>query len=370
MLVRWVLAVRRRVMSTATSKNVPGYERVVSYVDTACGLHAIIAIHDTTLGPALGGCRMFPYANEEQALEDVLRLSRGMTYKSAMAELPFGGGKSVIIGDTREHKSKDLLRAFGSFVDSLNGQYITAEDVGTSATDMEMIRTQTQHVAGPPDQGGDPSPATAWGVFHGIRAAVRHAFSQDSLEDLTVAIQGVGNVGGHLADTLSLAGARLIVTDIDDSVAHEVAARTFARVVSPDEIYDVEADVFSPCAMGAVLNDDTIPRLTTGIVAGSANNQLKEDRHAELLIKRGILYAPDYILNAGGIINIYYEKPVYDHQAAFAHVSGIHYNLVDLFRRADAEGISPHLMADHVAEERIAAARIGEPLSQRIAAVG
>ena len=357
-------------MSTATSKIVPGYERVISYTDSASGLHAIIAIHDTTLGPALGGCRMFPYADEEQALEDVLRLSRGMTYKSAMAELPFGGGKSVIIGTPREHKSEELLKAFGGFVGSLNGQYITAEDVGTSATDMELIRAQTKYVAGLPDQGGDPSPATAWGVFYGIRAAVRHVFGQDSLEGLTVAIQGVGNVGGHLADTLSLAGARLIVTDINDSVAHEVAARTFARVVTPDEIFDVEADVFAPCAMGAVLNDDTIPRLTAGIVAGSANNQLAEDHHADMLIKRGILYAPDYVLNAGGIINIYYEKPVYDHKAAFAHISGIYYNLVDLFRRADAEGLSPHLMADRMAEERIEAARIDEPPTQKIAAVG
>jgi leucine dehydrogenase len=357
-------------MSTVTSRNVPGYERVVAYKDPASGLHAIIAIHDTTLGPALGGCRMFPYADEEQALQDVLRLSRGMTYKSAMAELPFGGGKSVIIGDPRKHKSEELLKAFGGFVDHLGGQYITAEDVGTCAADMELIRAQTQHVAGLPDQGGDPSPATARGVFHGIRAAVRHAFGQDSLEGLTVAVQGVGNVGGHLADTLSLAGARLIVTDINNSVAHEVAARTFAGVVAPDEIFNVEADVFAPCAMGAVLNDNTIPRLTAGIVAGSANNQLAEDRHAELLIKRGILYAPDYVLDAGGIINIYYEKPVYDHQAAFAHISGIYDNLIDLFRRADVEGLSPHLMADRMAEERIEAARIGEPLMQKIAAVG
>lgn len=357
-------------MSSASSIYVPGYEQVVSYKDAASGLHAIIAIHDAALGPALGGCRMWSYADEAQALDDVLRLSRGMTYKSAMADLPFGGGKSVIIGDPRKDKTDDLLKTFGCFVDSLDGRYITAEDVGTSAADMELIRSQTEHVAGLPDQGGDPSPATAWGVFHGIRAAVRHVFSQDSLEGLTVAIQGVGNVGGHLADTLSLAGARLIVTDINDSIAHDVASRNYARVVSPDKIFDVETDVFAPCAMGAVLNDETIPRLTARIVAGSANNQLAEERHADSLIQRRILYTPDYVINAGGIMNIFYERPTYDHQAAFAHIGGIYYTLIDLFRRADAEGVSPYLMADRMAEERIEAAHLGESATQKIAAVG
>ncbi len=357
-------------MSQASSINVPGYEQVVRYEDPANDLIAFIAIHDTVLGPALGGCRMFPYTDEEKALEDVLRLSRGMTYKSAMAELPYGGGKSVIIGDPRKHKTEGLLTAFGDIVDSLNGSYITAEDVGTSAADMETIRRRTRHVAGLPDKGGDPSPATAWVVFHGIRAAVRHSLGRDSLESVTIAIQGVGNVGGHLPDVLSLAGARLIVTDINESVAHEDGARTFARVVAPDDIFDAEADIFAPCAMGAVLNDDTIPRLSAKIVAGSANNQLAEDRHADALMERGILYAPDYVLNASGIINIYYETPIYDHQAAFAHIAGIYYNLVDLFQRADSDGISPHLMADHMAEERIEAARRGIPLTDKIAAVG
>lgn len=357
-------------MSTASSMNVPGYEQVVGCQDPASGLRAIIAIHDTTLGPALGGCRMYAYDDEEQALDDVLRLSRGMTYKSAMAELPFGGGKGVIIGNPREHKSEKLLETFGRFVDSLDGRYITAEDMGTSAADMEIIRTQTRHVAGLPERSGDPSSATAWGVFQGIRAAVRHVFGRESLEGLTVAIQGVGNVGGHLADTLSLAGARLIVTDINEDAAHEVASRTFARAVAPDDIFDTDADVFAPCAMGAVLNDETIPRLNVRIVAGSANNQLAEDRHADSLIDRDILYTPDYVINAGGIINIHYEKPAYDRQAAFAHVAGIYDTLVDLFRRAKAEGVSPQLMAGRMAEERLAAARHDGLTTEKIAAAG
>ena len=357
-------------MSTASSMNVPGYEQIVGCQDPASGLRAIIAIHDTTLGPALGGCRMYAYDGEEQALDDVLRLSRGMTYKSAMAELPFGGGKGVIIGSPREHKSEKLLKTFGRFVDSLDGRYITAEDMGTSAADMEIIRTQTRHVAGLPERSGDPSSATAWGVFQGIRAAVRHVFGWESLEGLTVAIQGVGNVGGHLADTLSLAGARLIVTDINEDAAHEVSSRTFARAVAPDDIFDTDADVFAPCAMGAVLNDETIPRLSVRIVAGPANNQLAEDRHADSLIDRDILYTPDYVINAGGIINIHYEKPAYDRQAAFAHVAGIYDTLVDLFRRAKAEGVSPLLMADCMAEERLAVARHDGLTREKIAAVG
>ena len=345
-------------MSVFSAPSFRDHEQVVFCRDRASGLKAIIAIHDTTLGNALGGCRMWPYASDEAALDDVLRLSRGMTYKAAMAKLPMGGGKAVIIGDARTDKTPALFEAFGRFVDSLGGRYVTAEDVGTSPADFEIVRRRTRHVAGIAEGGsGDPSPATAWGVFNGLEAAVKHRLGRDDVAGLTVAIQGLGHVGWGLAEHLKQAGARLVVTDIDVSRLDRARQQLGATVVDPQAIYDVAADVFAPCALGAVLNDDTVARLKVAAVAGAANNQLAEDRHGELLRRRGILYAPDYVINAGGIINISHEGPAYSKAAAFAHCARIADTLLELFARADAAGVPTSEMADRLAEERIAAAK-------------
>jgi len=340
------------------------HEQVVFGHDPATGLKSIIAIHDTTLGPALGGCRIWNYGSDAEALEDVLRLSRGMTYKAALADLPLGGGKAVIIADAKRDKTPALLEAFGRFVDSQGGRYITAEDVGSSPADMEIVRRVTCHVAGTSEGGaddGDPSPATAWGVFNGIRAAARHRLGREDLNGLHASLQGLGNVGGHVARFLTDAGARLTVTDIDaERIA--CAVREFGAVaVAPDQIFDVEADIFVPNALGAVLNDDTIARLKVQAVAGSANNQLAEDRHGRMLADRGILYAPDYVINAGGIINIRHEGPNYDREAAFADCARIYGTLLEVFHRAHAEGLPTNEVADRMAEERIAAARERTP---------
>ncbi|MEQ9640839.1 MAG: Glu/Leu/Phe/Val dehydrogenase dimerization domain-containing protein [Alphaproteobacteria bacterium] len=350
-------------VSVFAAQSFRDHEQVVFCHDRASGLKAIIAIHDLTLGPALGGCRMWRYDSDDEALDDVLRLSRGMTYKSAMAGLSFGGGKAVIIGDAKRDKSPALFEAFGRFIDSLGGRYITAEDVGTSPADFEIVRRQTRHVAGIAEGGsGDPSPATAWGVFHGLRAAVEFRLGRDDLNGLTVAIQGLGHVGWALAEHLRKAGARLVVTDIDAARLAAAKAELGASVVDPEAIYDVEADVFAPNALGAVLNDDTIARLKVAVVAGSANNQLAEDRHGAVLHRRGILYAPDYVINAGGIINISYEGPRYSQDAAFAHCARIHDTLAELFARAGQADLPTNEMADRLAEERLAHAREARPL--------
>jgi leucine dehydrogenase len=341
-------------MAVFSAASFSDHEEVVFCNDPESGLKAIIAIHDTTLGPALGGCRMWPYASEAEALEDVLRLARGMTYKAAMAELDFGGGKSVVIGDPRRDKTAALLTSLGRFVDSLGGRYIVAEDVGTSVPDMEIVRQVTEHVAGTARGGsGDPSPATAWGVYQGIRAALEQRFGRADLEGVAVAVQGLGHVGGYLCEHLAEAGARLIVSDIDGEAVRRAEERYGAAAVGTDEIYDAEAEVFAPCALGAILDDGTIPRLKVAIVAGAANNQLAETRHGAALAKRGILYAPDYVINAGGIINISHEAPRYDREAAFDHVAGIHDTLAELFARAEAERLPTSVMADCLAAERI-----------------
>ena len=345
-------------MSVFASPAFRNHEQVVFCHDATSGLKAIIAIHDTTLGPALGGCRMWNYASDDEALEDVLRLSRGMTYKSALAGLNWGGGKAVIIGDAKKDKSPALFEAFGRFVDSLGGRYITAEDVGISPADLEHARRATRHVVGIAEGGsGDPSPATAWGVFHGIRAAVRYKLGKDDLGGVTVAMQGLGHVGWHVAQHLRKADAKLIVTDIDQARIAQAKADFGAEAVDVDQIYDAEADVFAPNALGAVINDETLPRLKVAVVAGSANNQLAEDRHGEALRERGILYAPDYVINAGGIINIAYEGTNYDKAKAFDHCAGIFDTLSNLFERADREGVTTNVMADRLAEERLAGAR-------------
>ncbi len=330
-----------------------GHEQVVFGHDAASGLNAIIAIHNTRLGPALGGCRMWPYASEDEALTDVLRLARGMTYKSALAGLAYGGGKAVILGDPRKDKSQALFLAMGRLVDSLGGRYTTAEDVGTSVDDVEVMARATRHVAGTRTAGaGDPSPSTAYGVFVGIRAAVAHKLGRNSLDGVAVAVQGVGHVGYHLCRLLYQAGAWLTVTDID-GVAVERAADEFgAEPVAPAAIYGIPGEVFAPCALGAVINDETIERLQAPIIAGSANNQLAEPRHGVELMRRGVLYAPDYVINAGGVINISHEDPAYDKRAAVNHVARIHDTLREIFGRAKAAGIPTSEAADRMAEER------------------
>lgn len=331
------------------------YEQLVYCHDAASGLKAIIAIHDTTRGPALGGTRMWPYASEAEAVVDVLRLSRGMTYKAAAAGLSLGGGKAVIIGDPRKDKSEALFRAFGRFVESLNGRYITAEDVGVGVEDMDVVRRETTHVTGVAVAGssGDPSPVTAFGVWRGMKACAREVWGSDSLAGKTVAIQGVGHVGFYLARHLFAEGARLVVADINEDSVRRVVGETGAVAVRPGEIYDAACDIFSPAALGAVLNDDTIPRLRCRIVAGAANNQLAEDRHGDILHKRGILYAPDYIINAGGLINVADELDGgYDRERAFRKVEIIYRNMEEIIAISKRDGIPTHRAADILAEER------------------
>ena len=335
------------------------HEQVVFVSDDKSGLKAIIAVHNSNLGPALGGCRMWPYASEEEAVRDVLRLSRGMTYKSAMARLKLGGGKSVIIGNPRTDKTPALLAAFARALEQLNGRYIAAEDSDTSVADMKYMTQFTQHVAGihdkPSDAGtrsGDPSPATAYGTFIGIQAAVKERLGRDSLDGLRVAVQGVGNVGYDLARQLKEAGAQLWVTDIHREPLVQAGRELGATVVAPDEIFGLDVDVFAPCALGAILNDSTIPQLKASIVAGAANNQLAEARHGVELMKRGILYAPDYVINAGGIIDVYHERIGFDRAVLLKHIEGIHDNLMEVFERARKEERPTGEVADAIAEER------------------
>jgi leucine dehydrogenase len=336
------------------------HEKVLFGSDAESGLKAIIAIHLSTRGPALGGCRFWNYGTDEEALRDVLRLSRGMTYKSALANLPYGGGKSVIIGDPGKLKSEALFGAMGRLVDSLGGAYIVAEDVGISVEDVEVMARETDHVAGIPKGGvGDPSPATAYGVYHGIRAAVKHRLGRDDLNGLTVAVQGLGHVGQHLCAYLAEAGARLIVTDLDQERVRRTVEAYGAKAVPAGEIAFTQADVFAPCALGAIIDDASLERLRAPIVAGSANNQLSEARHGEALRHKGILYAPDYVINAGGIINIHHEtkpgRPPYDKTKAFERIAGIHDTLLEIFSLAERDGVSTSPAADRLAEQRFSA---------------
>lgn len=337
------------------------HEQVVFGCDEASGLRAIVAIHNTHRGPALGGLRIFPYASEEQALTDVLRLSRGMTYKSALAGLDLGGGKAVIIADPKRDKTPALLEAMGRLIDSLGGRYITAEDSGSSEADMQIIAGTTRHVGGlrrENDQSGDPSPFTAWGVFHALRCAVHHGLARDDLHGLRVAIQGVGNVGAHLARHLRDAGAQLVLTDIDTQAAERLAGELGANVVAPEAIFDADVDVFAPCAMGAVLDASVCERLKARVIAGAANNQLAKPRIGQRLQERGILYAPDYVANAGGVIEIAWQRRVdYNRDKVMAHIAGIAQTLDEIFIRARQEHRTPAEVADRVAEERFDAHR-------------
>jgi leucine dehydrogenase len=334
-----------------------GHEQVVHGYDEASGLRTIIAVHDTRLGPALGGCRMWAYANGAEALTDALRLSRGMTYKNALAGLALGGGKAVIIGDARKDKSQALLAAFGAHVDRLGGTYITAEDVGISAEDMEVVATRTMHVRGTRATGlGDPSPYTALGVFVGIKASLRHRFGSDSLEGRTVCVQGLGHVGMDLARQLHSAGARLVVADLHRPALDRAVAEFGAHIVSADRAHATEVDVFAPCALGAGLNDVTIPEIAAPIVAGAANNQLAEARHDEMLRARGILYAPDYAINAGGVISIALASPGGDDRLVRDKVTDVGTTLTQIFERSERLALPTQQVADAIAEDRLASA--------------
>ena len=330
-----------------------GHEQVVFCSEPAAGYKGIIAIHNTTLGPALGGTRFWNYANDDEAILDALRLARGMTYKAAVAGLNLGGGKSVIIGDNKTKKREAILRAHGRFVESLRGRYITAEDVGTSVDDMEWIRMETQYVTGIYGGSGDPSPVTAFGTYRGIKAAAKAKYGDDSLEGRTVAVQGLGHVGSYLCGMLSEDGAKLVVTDIDKDRVATTKDAYGAKTVAPDEIYDVQAEIFAPCALGAVVNDKTLPRFKFDIVAGAANNVLAEPRHGDELHAKDILYAPDYVINAGGLINVYGELNGWSPERAKRKAGEIYDTLIQLFELADEEGIGTHEAADRLAERRI-----------------
>ena len=330
-----------------------GHEKVLFARDTESGYRGIIAIHSTTLGPAVGGTRFSNYATVEEALTDALRLSRGMTYKTALAGLPFGGGKSIIIGDNKTPDRETLFRAHARFVETLRGRYITAEDVGTSPADMEIVRLETRHVAGLTGLSGDPSPYTARGVFRAMQAATKFLWSTDDVAGVTVAVQGCGHVGYHLAKILHAAGAELVVTDVDDRSVSRVSEEFDAETVQPSEIFSVIADIFAPCALGGVVNDETIPELKAQIIAGAANNQLLDERHGEMLRERNILYAPDYVANAGGLLNGCIELLGWNAELASTKVDEICNTMLTIFETAKTQGIAPNQAADRIVEERL-----------------
>ncbi|MCF6180080.1 MAG: NAD(P)-binding domain-containing protein [Geopsychrobacter sp.] len=347
-------------MEIVEKNNISEHEQVVFCHDPASGLKAIVAIHNTSRGAALGGCRMWSYASEDEALQDVLRLSRGMTYKSAMAGLDLGGGKSVIIGNPHTDKNEQLLHAMGRFLNHLQGNYIAAEDSGTSVADLKIMAEESPYVSGITEKpslsgelrNGDPSPSTAFGTFQGLRAAVKYQLQRDDLKGLRIAVQGLGNVGYRLAEHLAKAGARLWVCDIDRQQVKTAVEKLGATAVSPGEIFSQQVDIFAPCALGAVLNDRSIPQLKAKIVAGAANNQLAEERHGQMLQQHGILYAPDYVINAGGIIDIACERQGLNDQHLNQRLTGIYQTLLDLFARAAHEEQPTNIIANQMAEDR------------------
>ena len=332
-----------------------GHEQVLLSHDPSCGYFGIIAIHDTTLGPALGGTRFWQYASTAEAITDALRLARGMTYKSAVAGINLGGGKSVIIGDNKRVDREALFRAHGRFIETLGGRYITAEDIGTSPADMEYIKLETDHVAGLLGLSGDPSPVTGYGVYVGMKAAARERWGSDSLAGKTVAVQGAGKVAYYLMQHLHAEGGKIIVTDIDAEKVRRAVQEFGATPVSPVVIYDQDADIFSPNALGATINDETLPRLKVQIIAGGANNQLAEDRHGDELEKRKILYAPDYVINGGGVINVYGELHRWPEERSKKKAGEIYETLLRIFEIARRERIPTYRAADRLAEQRIAA---------------
>ncbi len=341
-------------MGVFKSMKTQGYEQVVFNYDTVSGLRSIIAIHDTTLGPALGGVRMWPYQSEQEALVDALRLARGMTYKSAAMGLNLGGGKAVIIGDPRKDKTEEMFRAFAKFVDIFGGRYITAEDVGTTTDDMDIIKSHTDHVVGLAGTSGNPSPVTAFGTFRAMQACAKYVFGDEDLAGRKVAVQGVGNVGYYLTEKLIDAGVHVYVADLFPEKV-EKAVELGAHVVPPEDIFDLECDIFAPCALGGIINDETVERLKARIVCGSANNQLLDDRHATVLAEQGILYAPDFVVNGGGLLNVAGELTPggYNREWALSRVSRIYDILLRVFEIAEERGIGTGEAANSLAEDRI-----------------
>lgn len=334
------------------SKN--DHEQLLFCNDNATGLKAIIAVHNTVLGPALGGTRMWMYNNELEAINDVLRLSRGMTYKNSISGLNLGGGKAVIIGDSRSMKSEALFRRFGKFVNSLAGKYITAEDVGISPVDMSWVAMETKHVVGLPGKSGDPSPVTARGTYMGMKACAKVQFGSDSLSGKRVAVQGVGHVGEYLVEFLSKEGAEVFISDIHEPTLKRVSEKYGAKVVGLDEIYDIDMDIYAPCALGATINDDTLSRLKCSIISGAANNQLKtESIHGQAVMDKGIIYAPDFALNAGGVINCYVEVEELSTEWALNKADEIYTTIYDIVNRSQKEGVPTYQIASKMAEERI-----------------
>ncbi|RUO79388.1 Glu/Leu/Phe/Val dehydrogenase dimerization domain-containing protein [Pseudidiomarina taiwanensis] len=333
------------------------HEQVVFCHDKETGLKAIIAIHDTTLGPSLGGTRLWNYSSSAEALTDVLRLSKGMTYKSALAGLPLGGGKAVIIGDAKTIKTPALFRAYGRFINSLSGRYITAEDVNIRTSDIAIVAEETSFVAGTAEKAGDPSPHTALGTYLGLKAAVKHKFGQENLVGLKIAVQGLGAVGYDFAAYCAKDGAQLFVTDINEEACQRAATELNATVVGLDEIYGLDVDIYAPCALGATINDDTLPQLKAKIVAGSANNQLATPAHDQKLMDMGILYAPDYVINAGGVIHVCSEAAHMSLQETEERVRNIYNTLDTIFTRSAAEQRPTGIIADELAREVIAKAK-------------
>ncbi len=333
------------------------HEQIVFCNDNATGLKAIIAIHNTVLGPSLGGTRMWQYNNENEALRDVLRLSRGMTYKAAISGLNLGGGKAVIIGDSRKHKTESLFRRFGKFVNSLGGKYITAEDVGVSTREMELIKMETDYVTGLPESmggSGDPSPVTAYGVYMGMKASAKEIFGNDSLAGKKVLVQGIGHVGTHLVKHLDQEGAKIYVTDIHEERLKEIVKNHRVEVTGFENCYDLDIDVYAPCALGATVNANTIQRLNCSIIAGAANNQLEDENvHGKMLMEKGILWAPDFLINAGGLINVYSELHGYNRDVAMNQASHIYDTTRNIIQTAKQGNIPTIFAAKAIAEKRI-----------------
>lgn len=339
-----------------------GHEQLVFCSDSSTGLRAIIGVHSTVLGPAVGGCRMWNYTSEEEALNDVLRLSKGMTYKASITGLNWGGGKAVIWGDAKKDKSPAFLQKFGEMVDRLNGVYVTAKDVGIGSPDLIEIKKKTKHVLGidgVAGSSGDPSPATAWGVYHGIRACAEKAFGTASLKGLKIAMQGLGSVNYNLLEHLSKEGAVITGCDIDSANLNRAVSKYGIKSVSPDEIYKVECDIFSPGALGSIINEKTLKLLKAKVIAGAANNQLATAEDGETVFKMGLIYAPDYAINAGGLTNIYHELDLngFDQKRALDHVSKIYGTIKAILERSIADREPTHQIADRMAEERIETAR-------------
>jgi len=333
------------------------HEQIVFCNDKDTGLKAIIGVHNTVMGPALGGTRMWQYANEWEALNDVLRLSRGMTYKAAITGLNLGGGKAVIIGDSKTQKTPELMLRFGEFVNSLGGKYITAEDVGMETSDMDLVRTVTPFVTGISEEiggAGNPSPITAYGVFMGMKAAAKHAFGNSDLENKVIYVQGIGSVGESLVEHISNEGAKVYISDINLDRLEEVRDKYSATIYEGDNIYAEEMDIYAPCALGATINDITLPQLKAKVIAGAANNQLAdENKHGMLLKERGIIYAPDFLINAGGIINVYAELENYDKKEILRKTENIFNTTIKILEKADQNGVTTHHAAFDIASERI-----------------